>query len=199
MALPDGYPDESAPEAAWHRALDQLQADAILLVTAAWDASAGVLRDAMADAFRALPDAGAGKLAGLAQAGPASDVCLLLAVLRLTSAEPVRWAALYTPGADPSGAQSCVASAQPAAEAPARLASSELRQPAQELGLAGAWVVQREFAPELSLQAQGAVPMGVSVAALLVALKPSLAESPARPAPAARQDWLLRAAWPPAA
>ena len=76
MALPDGYPDATALEAALHLALDQLQADAILWATGAWDASAGVPRDAMAYAFRALPDAGAGKLAALAQAGPAPDVRL---------------------------------------------------------------------------------------------------------------------------
>jgi hypothetical protein len=71
MALLDDCPDEWDLEAAWHRGLDQLQADAILWATAGSGASAAVLRDVMEDAFRVLRDADAGKLAALAQAGPA--------------------------------------------------------------------------------------------------------------------------------
>jgi len=60
MALLDGCPGEWGLEAASPQVLDQLQADAFRSATGGLGASGGVPRDVMEDAFRALPDVGAG-------------------------------------------------------------------------------------------------------------------------------------------
>ena len=114
MALQDGFLDGLVPVA---EDLGRRRSDADRMNLAAWDASAGVRRDALADECRGLrlPVAVAGKsvVPELVCLGPDAQISavsadraavpLLLAVLPLALAEPDK------PAADPSAAQSCAA------------------------------------------------------------------------------------------
>ena len=82
----------------------------------------------MADAFRALLDVDAGRLADLGPAAPALDVHLPMAVPRLISAGLEGWGEPYRRVVDLSEARSCEASAQPAAELSASQVSLERRR-----------------------------------------------------------------------
>lgn len=80
--------------------------------TGAWDASAGVRRDARADAFRARRDVDAGKSVGRVLDGQAQAARWLpVARQSAVEAEPGLGAALCTPDVGPSAEQSCAASA----------------------------------------------------------------------------------------
>ena len=83
----------------------------------AWDASAGVHRDARVDAFPARRDVGAEKSAVLVLDGQAQAARWLTVARQFAvEAEPAQPAALCTPGAARSAEQSCAASALRGAE-----------------------------------------------------------------------------------
>jgi hypothetical protein len=107
MAHPDGCRDELAPEAAIPV---QRQGDDCRLEMSAWDALAGVPRDAWEDVARlqvALPDADAGKWAVRVRGVPARDA--QQSEIPAARARPDAAAELCTLAADRSAARSCAA------------------------------------------------------------------------------------------
>jgi hypothetical protein len=110
MAHPDGCPgvwtrEEARPDLHQWAACPQ--------ATVAWDAWAGVLPDAWADARSEFPDVGAERWAGQARAFPEPGA----ARLQTLPAEP-DGEALCTPGAVPFEGRSCAAPATLAVRVP---------------------------------------------------------------------------------
>jgi hypothetical protein len=134
MELPDGCPDEPAPEA---EAPDPRPADAYRSATAAWDASGDVPQAAPTDAevHPAPADEAAEKLVAPAPAARAPDAWFPPLERRLAQPEALVWAVeLCTPVAAQFAAQSCaaMASAGPQAQ-PDEVRSPQQAEPGTQL------------------------------------------------------------------